>query len=305
MIVTRLNGGLGNQLFQYSFGRYLATKHQTELLLDARDYQNKPQHGLLLQHFDIEARFTSNDTLDKLPNTARSQSWRRMLWNISPSRLQWVREKPYGFKPEWKLIGSHAYLDGYWQSEQFFAEITPELRKQLKLKTSLSSTSQEIAAAMSGCRSVAIHIRRGDYITDASAAQIYHHLPLTYYQRCVEDWASDHSGVRVFVFSNDIPWCRKNLRLRFPITWIDHTKADTAYEDLYLMQQAECCITANSTLSWWGAWLGKRPGQIVYTPAQWFHPGTLNDQALACDGWVQMPHQTIDEAWTSQTSNAA
>lgn len=305
MIVTRLNGGLGNQLFQYAFGRYLATKHQTELFLDARDYQKKPQHGLLLQHFNIDARFASNDILGKLPNVACSQTWRRMLWNISLSNPRWVREKPYGFKPEWKQIGSHAYLDGYWQSERFFSEITPELRNQLKLKTELSATSQEIVGAMSNCRSVAIHIRRGDYITDASAAQIYLQLPLAYYQRCVEDWACDHSGVKIFVFSNDIPWCRKNLRLRFPITWIDHTNADTAYEDLYLMQQAECCITANSTLSWWGAWLGRRSGQTVYTPAQWFHPGTLNDQALACDSWVQMPSQNINNTWAPPNSNAA
>ena len=305
MIITRLNGGLGNQLFQYAFGRALASQHRVPLRLDIRDYRDKPQHGLLLQHFNIDGEFLSAHHGVSTPDITRRTKWQRWLWNLSPTHVRWVREKPYGFHSKWLKLGRSVYLDGYWQSDLFFQQIADSLRQEFTLKVPPSLATQELAAQMRQTRSIAMHIRRGDYVTDPNVAKIYLPLPLSYYERCLNDWAADHRHVRVFVFSNDIAWCKKNIRWAYPTQYVDHTTASTAHEDLYLMQQAECCVTANSTLSWWGAWLGHRPGHVVYTPAQWFYPNTLNDQNLACDGWVQMPSSPISLPNPMPSSHAA
>lgn len=305
MIITRLNGGLGNQLFQYAFGRALAIRHGVPLRLDTRDYRHNPQHGLLIQHFNIDGEFVSSQNAPKLPDITRRTKWQRWLWNLNPTYTRWLREKPFGFQPRWLQAGKSVYLDGYWQSESFFHAFAETLRTDLTLKAPPSLATQEIAAQMRQSRSVAMHIRRGDYVSDPNVAKIYLPLSLAYYERCLNDWSTDQRNVRVFVFSNDIAWCKKNIRWTQPTTYVDHTTASTAYEDLYLMQQAECCITANSTLSWWGAWLGHKPNHVVYTPAQWFYPNTLDGQYLPCDGWVQMPSDPTPEQKPISTSHAA
>ena len=305
MIITRLNGGLGNQLFQYAFGRALSIRHGAPLRLDIRDYRENPQHGLLIQNFNIDGEFLPTNHSIAAPDITRRTKWQRWLWNMNPSHARWVREKPFGFQPQWLKLGKSVYLDGYWQSESFFRDFSKTLRNELTLKAPPSLATQEIAAQMRQTRSVAMHIRRGDYVTDPKVAKIYLPLSLAYYERCLNDWAADQRNVRVFVFSNDIAWCKKNIRWAQPTVYVDHTTALTAYEDLYLMQQAECCITANSTLSWWGAWLGRRPNHVVYTPANWFYPNTLDDQYLPCDGWVQMPIDPISAQTQMPSSHAA
>ena len=305
MIITRLNGGLGNQLFQYAFGRALSLRHHVPLQLDIRDYRQKPQHGLLIQHFNIAGEFCQDFPRRAAPDITRRTKWQRWLWNWQLTAPRWIREKPFGFHSRWLQLGKSLYLDGYWQSASFFESCADTLRSELTLKVPPSLQTQEIAAQMRQSCSVAMHIRRGDYINNPQVSQIYLPLPLSYYERALEDWTTDQRNVRVFVFSNDMAWCKKNIRWSHPTVWVDHTTASTAHEDLYLMQQAECCITANSTLSWWGAWMGKRPGQTVYTPAQWFFPNTLDDSHFSCDGWVQMPTNPNAASSTRQNFHAA
>lgn len=289
MIITRLNGGLGNQLFQYAFGRSLAARHGVPLRLDIRDYRNSPKHGLLITNFAITSPFLSSEELAQVPDITRRSRWQRLIWNLNPTRLRWIRERPYGYQPHWLTLGKALYLDGYWQSEMFFSDFVRIIRKELTLTAPLSSATQEVAARMQRTRSVALHVRRGDYITDPRVARLYLPLPLSYYERCLGLWNAHSEETAVFIFSNDIDWCKNNIRWPYPTFFVDHTDASTAHEDLYLMQQAKCCITANSTLSWWGAWLGSRPNQIVYTPDNWFYPNTLADQYIPCQHWIRVP----------------
>lgn len=289
MIVTRLNGGLGNQLFQYAFGRCLAERHGVPLYLDIRDYRHSPQHGLLINHFAIDAQFLDKELFSVVPDILRRSRWQRLMWNMNPAHVRWVREKPFGFQPRWISLGKSVYLDGYWQSALFFDDIADMIRKQFKLITQPSLATHDTAARMRRTRSVAIHIRRGDYTTNASIAKIYRTLPLSYYEHCLRLWSPVPKGTAVFIFSNDIGWCKENIHWAYPSYFVDHTDASTAYEDLYLMQQADACIIANSTLSWWGAWLGRSSGQVVFTPDDWFYPNTLNGQYLPCADWVRVP----------------
>ena len=132
MIVTRLNGGLGNQLFQYAFGRCLAERHGVPLYLDIRDYRHSPQHGLLINHFAIDAQFLDKELFSVVPDILRRSKWQRLMWNMNPAHVRWVREKPFGFQPRWLSLGKSVYLDGYWQSALFFDDIADMILKRAK-----------------------------------------------------------------------------------------------------------------------------------------------------------------------------
>jgi hypothetical protein len=134
--------------------------------------------------------------------------------------------------------------------------------------------------------SVSLHIRRGDYISNPNASAIYRSLSIEYYRGCVAACLDARPGVEVVVFSNDIGWCRQQLALPCPVHFVEHTTRELAHEDLWLMTAAQCQIISNSTFSWWGAWLAERSDHCVIAPRSWFFPGTLDDRALACKGWM-------------------
>jgi len=298
MIITRIDGGLGNQLFQWAYGLYLAERHGTELLMDVSSYASGPQHGYLLNHYGVNAQTAGPEVLHRVPRRYRPDA-RWQLRDLVPagalpgSNLRRHKESPFGFHPRHLAVGDHSYLVGYWQSEQFFPGLRPKLLIELQLNKPLSDRSRRVAEGMLGTQSVAVHVRRGDYVNNSAAAQIYCHLKLDYYRRAVEQWAQRRTGVKVFVFSNDIPWCQQNLQLPWPIQYVGHNTAATAHEDLELLRQANCCVIANSTFSWWGAWLNERPDKVVYAPPQWFQPQTYDGSAILPREWqiVSEPRQ--------------
>lgn len=301
MIIARMDGGLGNQMFQYAYGLHLARMHQTELILDTSSYASAPQHGFLLDRFCIEAQLATRAHQPRIPpryrDTAESATGESQSDTPpSPSladRFGWralrrLKESPFGFHTKYLSATDNRYLVGYWQSEKFFPGLRRELVQHFQLRDELGDKSQAVARRIESTNSVVLHIRRGDYVNSSSAAAIYEHLDLSYYVDCVQDWAASQRDLEVFVFSNDMGWCRDNIRLPWVTHWIDHNDASTAHEDLALMSRAACCIIANSTFSWWAAWLNERASKTVYAPSRWFRPGTHDGRHVICDSWKQM-----------------
>lgn len=298
MIVSRIDGGLGNQMFQYAYGAYLAKQLGCELRLDLSAFAAGRQHGYLLDRFRIEALEADEQLLRRRPVRYRYPSTPRGAWLgqvlglFDRNKLRRYKESPFGFHPRHLRVRGQRYLVGYWQSESFFPGMRSALLQQFVLRKPLSESSCRIAAKMQATESLAIHIRRGDYLSNPEAAKIYHTLGLEYYMTAIQHWQSglpQSSAERtVFVFSNDIPWCREHLQLPFPIHFVDHTTADTAHEDLVLMSQAKSCVIANSTFSWWGAWLNQHADCKIYAPARWFRPGVMNDNHLIPARWQRL-----------------
>ncbi len=285
MIISKIDGGLGNQMFQYAYGAYLANQHGCEHILDTQAYASGPQHGYLLNHFSVKANTANDRILKQLPARHRPSSiasawYERMM----PSRIRRHKEKEFGFHRKHLDTPKNSYLVGYWQSERFFPGMRKQLDQDFKLQTKLSDESARIADEIHGTNSITLHIRRGDYLTNSAAANLYEQLPLQYYLDAAQRWAEQHTNTRVFVFSNDIPWCKKSLNLPWPTRFIDHTRADTAYEDMAMMKLAACNVIANSTFSWWSAWLNKRT-TCVYAPNRWFRPGTMDDSSIIPASW--------------------
>ena len=292
MIVTRMDGGLGNQMFQYAYGRYLANKHQTELRLDTSSYNSGPAHGFLLDQFSIEANTLTSEQSQLIPRKYQSHGARQSRIGALRSKLlsrslTRCKEKSFGFDRRYLDAPDRSYLVGYWQSEQFFPGIRSELLREFTPR-SVSAKSRELAEEIEATESIALHVRRGDYLTNSDAAKLYANLSIDYYKRCFADWRTGVQAPHVYVFSNDLDWCRAELKLDVATYFVDHNSGQTAHEDLWLMSRASCCVIANSTFSWWAAWLNDRPGKVVYAPDEWFRPGTMDDSAILCADWRRM-----------------
>lgn len=296
MIIARIDGGLGNQMFQYAYGRYLAARHQTQLYLDTSSYAGGPQHGYLLHHLRIQADEITEAERKRIPQRylstgGRLAPWRRWVQALAGGSLRRYKERPFGFRPQHLTAADNSYLVGYWQSEKFFPGLRGVLLDELSLRQPLSAASQAVAQQMQSPHSLALHVRRGDYVTQSAAQQLYVQHSIDYYRQAVESFAASVGTAELFVFSNDIAWCRDNLQMPYTTHYVDHNNCQTAHEDLALMSLAAGCAIANSTFSWWAAWLNQRADKRVYAPSQWFHPGTLDSSSVLCSDWHCIPVQ--------------
>lgn len=295
MIVTRLIGGLGNQMFQYAFGLGLAQETDQELFIDVSGFENYDLHALAIDNFAISGKRLPKSEIHRIPARYRGasrvqESVQSLLGRFRSAKsapLTLRREKPFGFHSEYLAPEQNLYLDGYWQGESFFPQMQDTLRNEFALMDLLSSKSLDLSAEMADCESVAVHVRRGDYVTDSETGKIYRSLDARYYQTCLQNLKQHIRNPKVFLFSNDIDWCLTHLNVGIPFTPVAHNDATTAHEDLYLMSRCRHSVIANSTFSWWGAFLGAdHSSRRVYYPDPWFHPGTLDGDALGCGEWI-------------------
>lgn len=291
MIVIRLRGGLGNQLFQYAAGRRLAWRHGTELKLDVEPLERSGERHFALDHFEIAAE----------PATAAEL--RRCCSPIRTARLaRWLLGKPAGpvrgpdsgFVPAVLDLPDDVCLDGYWQSERYFADAAGVLRRELRFREGPTGRNRELSEEISSCESVCIHVRRGDYVTNPVANQILGPCDLDYYHRAVEHLDGTVQPRCYYLFSDDPEWVRLNLLLDSPIVIVDHNSPDRPHEDLRLMSLCHHHVIANSSFSWWGAWLaesdGRRAGaqRIVIAPRRWYRSEEYRADDLIPGRWLRL-----------------
>lgn len=290
MIITRLIGGLGNQLFQYAVGRHLAEIHKTELKIDTSGFEAYKLHKYSLWPFNIQENFASSQeirALTKRPNVERVLS--RTLRRPPRTTSTYIRENlSFHFDPDILSLPNGVYLDGYWQSEKYFADIAGIIRREFTVKTPQKERDKELAELTASCDSVSLHIRRGDYVSNARTNQILGTCDLDYYFHCVEYLAQTVKNPHLFIFSDDPEWARENLKLSYPMTLVDHNGADKNYEDLRLMSECRHHIIANSTFSWWGAWLKPGKDKMVFAPKSWHAGKKFDTTDLIPDEWTRI-----------------
>lgn len=290
MIVVRITGGLGNQLFQYAAGRRLAHIHNTELKLDVTEVLSKSYRPYLLDLFSIQATIASAEERSRMLGMSR---WvpealeplaHEYLHHLFPHVL---REAHFYCDERLLNAGDDMYLIGYWQSEKYFSDISLMLRSDLTLKNPLSAKSADALHRIQDSASVALTVRRGDFVTDYYIHKRHGVLPLSYYERAVDAIARRVSKPSFFVFSDDISWVKKHMRLSHEVVYMDFNYPDRTVEDLFLISSCKHAILANSTFSWWGAWLNRNPLKIIIAPSHWFNlPYDTRD--LFPSGWMRM-----------------
>lgn len=268
MIIIKLEGGLGNQMFQFALGRALSLSHRVPLRFDSSYLQRPNQSGrtLFLDGFRVDiteatrseiARYAG--TLQKALDCLRPAGKRRKVFERSP-----------GFDPS-VLTRSAGYFVGHWSSEKYFTARTDIIRKDFTLKKPLSPGAEKAAGRIGAASTpVSVHIRRGDYVTLPKVAAVHRTLPLSYYEAAMENMLGRARDAHFFVSSDDIGWARAYFPQKHPITFI--SAPDIAEcEELTLMSRCAHHIIANSTYSWWAAWLNRNPEKTVIAPRQWFN----------------------------------
>jgi hypothetical protein len=274
MIAVRLEGGLGNQLFQHAAGRALALRHGTGVLWDM-DALLRPPAGVTPRHFELD-RFRVQGGLARA-GQVRGMRWLRRLGPAAALLSPWRahRESSGGYDPDFTRLGDASYLVGYWQSFRYFESCAAQLSTEFEPAQAMSAASELVLSDIRRRESVAVHVRRGDYVSRASAATYHGVLEPAYYRAALSRLAERHKALAVQVFSDDPDWCRQHLALPFSeVNFVSHNQGEDAWQDLVLMAACRHHVIANSSFSWWGAWLADQRQQFhdrqVFAPAQWF-----------------------------------
>lgn len=284
-VISRLHGGLGNQLFQYAVGRAVALRTGSELLLDTREFNSSNPFQYDLGHFAIEARVANGSELPPAKNRPLAYAW----WRKFGRSPRFVRELDLGYNDRIATIGADCYLHGYFQSQRYFDDITPILWKDLSFRQTMSGDNSHMAERIQSGPSVSMHIRRGDYLNSAKARSTHGAPGLGYYERALgEIRERTGSDPVVYLFSNDPDWVRDNMRMDANLVPVAINDGKTAYEDLRLMSLCDHNIIVNSTFSWWGAWLNPSLDKIVVAPKQWFASPKLSNPDITPPGWLRL-----------------
>lgn len=268
MLIVRLYGRLGNQLFQYAFGRKLSQHHNTNLKIDNRFYLSK------LHHFNVSENLATKIELSSI----------KCQEKIASSEIIYFEEPYHHFYPDFLNIQNNTYLEGYWQSEKYFRDIRHIILDDFSLRDPLSPSAQSYAALIQKHNSICVHIRRGDYV-NVNQDELFLPMPLDYYERAFQALSSIVDVPHLFFFSDDPEWVKENLKLNAPSTLVI---GNPDYEDLALMSLCKHFIIANSTFSWWGAWLSQSPHKQVYAPKQWFNNSQNDTSDLIPTAWIKI-----------------
>lgn len=285
MVICRLIGGLGNQLFQYAAARRIALKNDWPIKLDVGGFRAYKRRPYALGHFRIVEDFASPEEVERL----KRSPWGRMLQRILPAVPRTdVRERHFHFDDRVHDVTSSVYLTGYWQSPRYFSDVAEIIRSEFTLKAPATGQNARALDLIVGTESVAVHVRRGDYVTNPKARRFHGSCTLDYYRRALAEISLRIHKPRFFVFSDDPGWTRAHLVVPDPVVFVEHNGPDRAHEDLRLMRTCRHHIIANSTFSWWGAWLGAHPDQLVIAPDSWFASGNKDTRDLYPSSWVRM-----------------
>lgn len=291
MIIVRLMGGLGNQLFQYAAGRRVALKNDLPLKLDLSWFKDQPDRPYSLKHFAVIEDIATADEATRLKGDEKSV-FRRIFSKCRDFgkpyyQRTYIREKSLDFDPNLLQISGRTYLDGYWQSEKYFKDIEDTIRREFSVISPPDAVNANYARKIQASHAVAIHVRRGDYISNPNTNKVHGTCTLEYYYRAIDLIMSKVKSPHFFVFSDDPEWTQNNLKIDAPTTYVVHNPSDKNYEDLRLMSLCNHFIIANSSFSWWGAWLSDNKTKIVIAPSKWFQNKKYTNTDIIPQDWIR------------------
>lgn len=280
MIIVGMKGGLGNQMFEYALA-YKSKKMGKEVYLDKYLYE----HGIEKRIFELDVfpnikYDVSNETMNKKLRGEYESTIQKILrmLNIRP---KYYREIFHGYKQK-ILTWNNKYLDGYWQTEKYFQDIREDILKEFCFPELQGKENIEIAQQIKESNSVSIHIRRGDYMNNSAR---YGNLgESNYYQEAVLYIERKVENPIFYVFSDDIEWAKKKFIEPNYIVVDNNNKGQFGYVDMQLMSWCKHNIIANSSYSWWAAWLNHNKEKIVIAPSAWERNKKVKD--IYCKGWI-------------------
>jgi hypothetical protein len=184
------------------------------------------------------------------------------------------------------------YLDGYWQSWKYFEPNASQIKEELTLSSPMAGRNLELSQQIAQINSVSIHIRRGDYVTNPTANAVHGFVGVEYYKAALRQISEGVPAPFFVVFSDDLEWARRNLGISENVVFVDHNRGASSYEDMRMMSLCQHHILANSSFSWWAAWLGYHPGKQVLYPSNWFATIGKDISSLCPPGWTRVGAET-------------
>lgn len=290
MKIVNIIGGLGNQMFQYAFAKALQCKYPGEqILVDISHFHYYNQHA----GFQINRIFKNANITIATPKQLMRVTWycphykvSRILRKILPERgKEYIETKDYVFNPGVFEIKKDCYFEGYWQSPLYFNEFSGEIKKMFTFPVP-QGKNKDLEGRMLSEDSVAIHIRRGDYLNAGSFMGI---CGIDYYVRAIEYIRQKIKHPVLYIFSNDIGWCVQNitpLARGLSVYYISHNTGCDSFWDLFLMSKCKSMILANSSFSWWAAYLNVEEASIIISPEKWVNRDY--DQDVFLKQWIKL-----------------
>lgn len=297
-VISHICGGLGNQMFQYAAGRALALRLKSPLRLNVswffdiapgntvRTFQllSFPKLASTVSGIDIKAPATWET---KLLSGVRLLRDRLGLPQFLLPRI--VPEPSFAYWSGMEKISTPASLHGYWQSEKYFTGFSDQLRKDFTFSSLPQGCARELAQSIVTCsNAVSVHIRRGDYVSSAHAQAFHGLIGQNYYKKALEYIGSQFGKAALFLFSDDPQWVKENFDSHaHNATVVDLQSPDAPQHDMHLMSLCRHHIIANSSFSWWGAWLGSGAG-LTIAPKRWFADERVDTNDIIPDRWLQL-----------------
>lgn len=297
MIIVRLTGGLGNQMFQYAAARSLADSRNTVLKLDTTvlevDSDDCTPRSYMLGHFPIGASVASSREVAEILGDEKNILYSaaslfcRAISSAGATPRSY-NERYFSFDPAFLNLPDNTYLAGYWQSEKYFLNIRDIIKREFTLLSPLDIENNEVANLINTTSSVSLHVRRGDFVNDAKVNRVHGVCTSDYYRRSIEKIVDLVGEIHLFVFSDDPSWVSENYVFPCPATVVKQNPSREAHKDLWLMNLCRHHIIANSTFSWWGAWLSSGPDKVVIAPERWFNDPSLDTRDLIPSDWLRL-----------------
>lgn len=291
IIRTNIIGGLGNQMFQYAVGRALSLRYHVPLELDI-SWFSSPMLGCTKRNFLLTAfpGICSAKNISFYDN-ASNTLWKKLLRDVTSHfipKIPVFMQPSFAYWPQIQNITPPAFLIGYWQSEKFFSSYAEQIRQDFVFPNLPEGVATDLAQRITNTpNSVSLHIRRGDYIHNHEVQSIHGNISFEYYKQALSYIKDKYGTTTIFIFSDDPSWVKENFDCcGHEKNIIDLDFPQYPYHEMHLMTLCQHHIIANSTFSWWGAWLGKQNGLII-APSKWFSQKDMKEyQDIYCTNWI-------------------
>lgn len=285
MKIIRFLGGLGNQMFQYAFYKALSQQFPN-VAADVTGYKDYALHnGFELEHiFELEVDKVSEFKSNLYNVHNREWMFRKLRSFLKLKNAYEEEQKMFSYDPAVFTNQGPKYYWGYWQNPAYFENVAAELRQDFQFKHILDPKNQTILDHIQDSMSIALHVRRGDYMKDPLLGGL---CPEAYYEEAVQLMLSKNPKAKFFIFSDDINWCKEKFKME-GTEFISWNSGPASYIDMQLMSNCKHNIIANSSFSWWGAWLNNHPDKIVIGPKKWVNYPDLNTENLFPKGWISL-----------------
>jgi hypothetical protein len=278
-------GGLGNQMFQYAAGLSAAERLGTELIMDLSWFDSLEEvdtpRFYELDNFNLNQEF-----INKNDFALKNDGFKNRIINLRKKQLNYYKEPQFNYSDNFLNIKNNTYIEGYFQTEKYFNSIRGDVIDSFTLKNKASAESSKIIDQIKNSDSVSLHVRRGDYVSNKNANKFHGLIGETYYKKAIALINKKIKNPKYFIFSDEIEWVKNSFDLPKNSVYITHNKS--GIEDMRIMIECKHNIIANSSFSWWGAWLGQAKDKVVIAPKQWFLHNNTNISDVIPERWSQI-----------------